>query len=106
MRLTWVRAWVRRLVDDSEAWGFVCIMVFAVMGYIHSPLWVALLGGALFGVPSLVRMMLMVRDTKVKVPLSWELLSIYGRAIGHGVAAAVAGFFMGWGIRAYWGVVP
>jgi hypothetical protein len=36
--------------------------------------------------------------------MSWKLFTFYAHAIVHGVAAAVAGFFMGWGIRAYWGL--
>jgi hypothetical protein len=101
-----MRRWVERLLERNEAWAFVCIAVFMAMGYVHGPLWLAIIGGALFGTPSLLRMLLMVRDARVPIPLSRKLVSFYLGTVGNGVAAAVAGFFMGWGIRAYWGVFP
>ena len=103
--MTWLRTVWIRLLENNEAWGFVCIFVFTVMGYIHSPLWIAVVGGALFGVPSTVRLILM-KSEHPSVPTDWRVRMFYLQAIGHGVAAAIAGFFMGWGIRGYWGPVP
>jgi hypothetical protein len=61
---------LRRLLEAEAAWSGVCILIFLLMGYLHGPLWVALVGGALFGSPSLLNMLLMVRDARVPIPLS------------------------------------
>lgn len=100
-----MQRWLDRFVEHSELWGFVCIAVFAVMGYIHSPLSVALVGGVLFGLPNLVRMVLKKREHR-GVPTDLRILLFYLQALVHGVAAALAGFFIGWGVRAYWGGFP
>jgi predicted transcriptional regulator len=53
------RAWLDRFVERNELWAFVCVAVFTLMGYLQGPLWLALLGGVLFGLPSLLRLVLM-----------------------------------------------
>ena len=66
-------------------------------------IWPAILGGALFGAPGLAQLVLLKRDNP-DVPTSWRLIGFYVEAILHGVGAGIAGYFVGYGIRAYWGV--
>jgi hypothetical protein len=87
----------------SEALSFVAITIFMVMGVLQVSIWPAIIGGALFGAPGLAQLMLLKRDYP-SVPTSWRLIGFYGEAILHGVGAGVAGYFVGYGIRAYWGV--
>jgi hypothetical protein len=66
-------------------------------------IWPAIIGGALFGAPSLAQLVLLKRGYPY-LPTSWRVIGIYAEAIFHGVGAGMAGYFVGYGIRAYWGV--
>ena len=73
------------------------------MGFLQTPIWPALLGGALFGTPSLAQLVLLKKGYP-KVPTSWRIIGFYTEAILLGISAGVAGYFMGFGAHAYWGV--
>jgi hypothetical protein len=87
----------------SEALSFVAITIFVVMGFLQVSIWPAIIGGALFGAPGLAQLVLLKRDYP-NVPTSWRLIAFYAEAIFLGVCAGMAGYFVGFGIRAYWGV--
>src|SRR3979490_710905 len=94
---------MRRLwsfLQNGDAMSFVAVVVFCVMGYVHGPLWLAFVGGALFGLPSVVELVLL-KQSHPSVPTNWKVLSFYLGALGNGMCAAVAGYFMGYGWRAY-----
>jgi hypothetical protein len=90
-----------RTLVDRDAMTFAAVIVFVVMGYNRSPLWVAIAGGALFGVPSMVDLILL-KNRHVRMPADWRALTIYLQALGQGIGAGLAGFFMGLGFRTYW----
>ena len=94
---------MRRLwsfLQNGDAMSFVAVVVFCVMGYVHGPLWLAFVGGALFGLPSVVELVLL-KQSHPSVPTNWKVVSFYLGALGNGMCAAVAGYFMGYGWRAY-----
>ena len=64
-------------------------------------IWPAIIGGALFGAPSLARLVLLKRGYP-DVPTSWRVIGFYAETIFHGVGAGMA--VVGYGIRSYWGV--
>ena len=51
-------------------------------------------------VPSMIELMLL-KQRHPAVPTDWRIVWFYAGAIGYGVCAAVAAFFMGYGWRAY-----
>jgi hypothetical protein len=87
----------------SEALSFIAILIFMVMGFLKVSIWPAIIGGALFGTPSLAQLVLIKRDHP-DVPTSWRVIGFYAEAIFQGVCAGMAGYFVGYGISAYWGV--
>jgi len=92
------RLWQR--LQSGDATSFVAIVVCCIMGYARGPLWLAVVGGALFWVPSMVELILL-KQRHPSVPTNWKVLSFYLGALGNGMCAAVAGYFMGFGWRAY-----
>ena len=74
-----------------------------MMGLLQLSIWPAIIGGALFGAPGLAQLVLLRRGYP-EVPTSWRLIGFYAEAIVHGVGAGMAGYFVGYGISAYWGM--
>jgi len=67
-------------------------------------LWVALVIGALFGMPSLAERVLLKKQYPM-VPTSWRLLAFYAEAICNGVSVRLWPlFFLGWGAQRILGV--
>jgi hypothetical protein len=93
---------LRRFFANDVAMTLAAFLAFVVMGYASLPLWLAVIGGALLVTPSMVELMLLWRRQAV-VPTNRGLISFCAEALGNGVCGAVAGFFIGYGIHAYFG---
>src|SRR6476660_9099683 len=77
------RLW--QVLQNCDAMSFVAVVIFCVMGYLRGPLWLAFLGGALFGLPSVVELVLLKRRHP-SVPTNSKVLSFYLGALGYSIA--------------------